>query len=130
MSLRSLRAAVDTWAPGRGIAADPLHRIAAAWPEIVGSNVAANSEPVALNGATLLVATRSSAWSQQLQLLSPAILRAVTALPDVAEIGRLAFRSGGLRRARRPQGRARRENAIARSHSPEVSPSAVEPAAD
>jgi hypothetical protein len=97
VSLRPLRAAVETWAPGRGIAADPLHRIAAAWPDIVGRNVAAHSEPIELNGATLLVATRSSAWSQQLQLLSQTILAAVAALPQAAGVRRLAFRSGGLR---------------------------------
>jgi len=98
MSLRPLKAAVETWAPGRGIAADPLHRISATWAQIVGSNVAKHSEPLALNGATLLIATRSSAWSQQLQLLSPTILRGIAALPDAVPVERLAFRSGGLRR--------------------------------
>jgi hypothetical protein len=112
VSLRPLKAAVDTWAPGRGIAADPLHRISATWHQIVGANVAKHSEPLALNGATLLVATRSSAWSQQLQLLSPTILRGIAALPDAVEVSRLAFRSGGLRR---PEGRGtpRRRGAAA-----------------
>lgn len=107
MSLRPLRAAVETWAPGRGIAADPLHRVAAAWAEIVGRNVAAHSEPVELNGTTLLVATRSSAWSQQLQFLSPEILQAVLALGSGVEVKRLAFRSGGLRRSARRAGTVR-----------------------
>jgi hypothetical protein len=98
VSLRPLKAAVETWAPGRGIAADPLHRISATWPQIVGANVAKHSEPLALNGETLLVATRSSAWSQQLQLLSPTILRGIAALPDAVVVNRLAFRSGALRR--------------------------------
>jgi hypothetical protein len=115
MSLRPLRSAVETWAPGRGIAADPLHRIAAAWAEIVGRNVAAHSEPIELNGTTLLVATRSSAWSQQLQLLSPEILRAVLTLWDGAEVKRLAFRSGGLRRSVRRSGAPRVAGAAAGS---------------
>jgi hypothetical protein len=97
VSLRPLKAAVETWSPGRGIAADPLHRISASWTLIVGANVARHSEPLALNGKTLLVSTRSSAWSQQLQLLSPTILRGIAALPDAVEIERLAFRSGALR---------------------------------
>jgi hypothetical protein len=107
MSLRPLRSAVESWAPGRGIAADPLHRIAAAWPEIVGRDVAAHSEPIELSGTTLVVATRSSAWSQQLQFLSPEILRAVRALAHGAEVKRLAFRWGGLRRAFRRSAAAR-----------------------
>ncbi len=112
MSLRPLKAAVETWAPGRGIAADPLHRISATWPQIVGANVARHSEPLALNGTTLLVATRSSAWSQQLQLLSPTILRGIAALPDAVEVSRLAFRSGGLRRSE-AGGPSRRRSAAA-----------------
>jgi len=84
-----------------------LHRIAAAWPQIVGRNVAAHSEPIELSGTTLLVATRSSAWSQQLQFLSPEILRAVLGLGPGVEVKRLAFRSGGLRRSVRRAGTVR-----------------------
>jgi hypothetical protein len=102
MSLRPLRTAVEAWRPGKSIAADPLHRIASAWSDIVGRNVAANSEPIALDGTTLLVATQSSAWSQQLQFLSPAILRALAALPEASDVSRLAFRTGLRRRSRRP----------------------------
>jgi hypothetical protein len=102
MSLRPLRSAIEGWAPGRGIAADPLHRIVASWPGIVGRDVAAHSRPLELNGATLLVATGSSAWSQQLQLLSPKILDAIRALPHGADVRRLGFRSGALRRRAAP----------------------------
>jgi hypothetical protein len=129
VSLRSLRAAVETWSPGRGIAADPLHRIASAWSDIVGRNVAANSEPVELNGTTLLVATRSSAWSQQLQLLSLTILGGIRALPGVAEVNRLAFRTGGLRRAgkrRGAQGRAQRTGPPPGGPPPEPAADAAE----
>ncbi len=126
MSLRSLRAAVETWSPGRGIAADPLHRIASAWSDIVGRNVAANSEPVELNGTTLLVATRSSAWSQQLQLLSLTILTGIRALPGVAEVTRLAFRTGGLRRA----GKRRGAQSRAPRSVPQPGGPLPEPAAD
>jgi hypothetical protein len=101
LSLRPLRAAVETWRPGKSIAADPLHRIAGAWADVVGRNVAANSEPIALNGTTLLIATPSSAWSQQLQLLSPTILGGLAALPEAVEVTRLAFRTGLRRRVRR-----------------------------
>ncbi len=128
MSLRPLKAAVETWAPGRGIAADPLHRISATWAQIVGANVAKHSEPLALNGSTLLVATRSSAWSQQLQLLSPTILRGIAALPDAVEVSRLAFRSGGLRRS---EGRGTpRQRVAAASAASRVGDAAPGPAAD
>ena len=104
MSLRPLRAALSTWSPRRGANADPLHALAAAWPAIVGADVAANCAPVALHGDVLVVATRSSAWSQQLQLLSPAILEALRAQGLAVVPTRVTFRSGTFRprRARTP----------------------------
>ncbi|GAC1623865.1 MAG: hypothetical protein NVS4B5_16000 [Vulcanimicrobiaceae bacterium] len=46
--LRSLGASLETWTPARGRAIDPLHAIAAAWPGIVGADVAAQSAPLLL----------------------------------------------------------------------------------
>ncbi len=46
------------------------------WPELVGPKIAAVTEPiVVLERGVLLVAVRSSAWIQELQLHSPDILR-------------------------------------------------------
>ena len=97
MSLRPLRAALEAWRPGRIAALDPLHAIVAAWPAIVGEHVAANSAPLEFSGAALIVATRSSAWSQQLQFLSLAILEGIQALPEGKPVTRLTFRSGAMR---------------------------------
>jgi hypothetical protein len=131
VTLRPLKAAVETWTPGRGIAADPLHRIAVAWRSIVGASVAAHTEPIELNGTTLLVATRSSAWSQQLQLLSPAVLAAVLALPEGVAVTRLAFRSGGLRRTDRTVPKTGRRPASASPNGPRrLAGDTFEPAVD
>ena len=100
MSLRSLRSVVGEWRPTRVRLEDPLQAVLAAWPAIVGENVAAQSWPLELSGDALIIATRSSAWSQQLQFLSEDILHALTALPEGRTIARLVFRSGALRRAR------------------------------
>ena len=97
MSLRPLRAAVQNWQPGRGLPQDPVQAIAAAWPSIVGAHVAGHSAPVAIVGETLVIATPSSAWSQQLQFLSVAILGGVNALPEGRGLVRLSFRSSALR---------------------------------
>ncbi len=108
MSLRSLRTALHDWTPGRGLALAPLHALAAAWPAIVGDDVAAHSAPLAVNGATLLVATRSSAWSQQLQFLSPRILGGIRELLPALAVDRIAFRTGALpSRERLGQGSAK-----------------------
>ncbi|GAC1492086.1 MAG: hypothetical protein NVS1B2_04580 [Vulcanimicrobiaceae bacterium] len=99
--LRSLGASLETWTPARGRAIDPLHAIAAAWPGIVGADVAAQSAPLELSGASLVVGTRSSAWSQQLQFLSLHVLARIRTLPCGVTVERLTFRTGLLPRARR-----------------------------
>jgi hypothetical protein len=124
VALKPLRGALSEWAPGRGIATDPLHALLEAWPGIVGADVAAHSAPLTLNGNTLTIATRSSAWSQQLQFLSPAILAGVRALPQAAAIERLNFRAGALRRTeRRVPGRPSRPRAPA-GRAPDQTPAA------
>jgi hypothetical protein len=95
--LRPLRAAVGAWRPGQSIANDPLFAIASGWPGIVGPDVAAHSAPLEISGKTLVIATKSSAWSQQLSFLGPTILAGVRALASGADVERLAFRAGTLR---------------------------------
>ena len=83
------------WAPdARGDG--PLPLLEAAWTEIVGSGIAQNSYPARIAGETLLVVTRSSAWSHQLSFLAQEILRLVAARAPDAGIERLRFRVGPL----------------------------------
>jgi hypothetical protein len=102
VSLKPLRTSLEAWSPARGVAPDPLHAIAAAWPALVGVNVAANAAPRQIAGKTLIIATKSSVWSQQLQFLSPRILDAVQSIAQGAGIERLAFRTGTLYGVRAP----------------------------
>jgi hypothetical protein len=81
-----------------------LHAISAAWPAIVGLDVAANCAPLSLAHQTLTIATRSSAWSQQLQFLSPAILRGIGEHAPGTVVTKLLFRAGAFApRERRAQ---------------------------
>lgn len=73
----------------------------------MGQQVAAHSAPLGQSGEALVIATRSSAWSQQLQFLSTTILARVHALPAPpggTPITRLAFRSGRFRGQESRQG--------------------------
>jgi predicted nucleic acid-binding Zn ribbon protein len=46
------------------------------WPELVGSRIASVTDPrVVLQGGILVVAVKSAAWMQELQMHSPEILR-------------------------------------------------------
>jgi hypothetical protein len=96
-----LRSALDAWKPARGRNIDPVDEIVSAWLGIVGRDVAANSTPLELLGTNLVVGTRSSAWSQQLQFLSLHVLAAIRALPSGGTVERLTFRTGLVSRGKR-----------------------------
>lgn len=50
------------------------HRIGAAWPEIVGPQVAAHCRPLGLRAGVLELEVDSPVWSQQLQLRKTELL--------------------------------------------------------
>ncbi|MEO5658062.1 MAG: DUF721 domain-containing protein [Nitrospiria bacterium] len=51
------------------------HRIIAAWPEIVGPQIAAHAAATEIRAHTLRVAVDSSPWLHELSLLKPVLLR-------------------------------------------------------
>ncbi|HTA37855.1 MAG TPA: DUF721 domain-containing protein, partial [Candidatus Acidoferrales bacterium] len=72
--------AIAGWAPGSGRThEDPMLLLGAVWPELVGEDVARNSHPQRLLEGTLLIVTRSSAWSQELSFLAERIVTAAAA---------------------------------------------------
>jgi hypothetical protein len=50
------------------------HRLIAAWPQIVGPQIAAHATPRDVRGKTLWVVVDSSTWLHQLTLLKPLLL--------------------------------------------------------
>jgi len=60
------------------------------WPALVGPQIAAVTEPVALQrDGTLVVAVRTHAWMTELSLLEPELLRTLNADGSRPPIGRL-----------------------------------------
>ena len=108
MSLRPLRSALSGWNPGASQPGDPLVAIAAAWASIVGPAIARQTRPVQVVRETLVVVTRSSAWSQQLSLLADDVLRGLRAIAEASGIERLRFRVGRLSAPARTRGAAPR----------------------
>jgi hypothetical protein len=92
-----LSRAVSQWRPAElGAVADPVLLLQAAWSDIVGAEVAQNSGPVRLTGGTLVVATRSAAWSHQLSFLAERVRDAICVRLPSAGVERLRFRVGSL----------------------------------
>lgn len=94
--LKPLGQALAEWSPAQRNAGDPLARAAAAWAEVVGADVARHSQPIQVSGDTLVVATRSSAWSEQLSFLSERILASFREQFGLESLQRLRFRVGKL----------------------------------
>lgn len=114
--------AIAGWAPGSGRAhEDPMLLLGAVWPELVGEDVARNSHPQRLLEGTLLIVTRSSAWSQELTFLAERIIAAAAARLPNAGIERVRFRVGKLP-AQQPAGKARAsERRVAAGEAPAAS---------
>ncbi len=96
--LKRLGEALASWSPRGEDAGDPLARASAAWPQVVGAEAARNSQPVRISGDALVVATRSSAWSEQLSFLSERILASIRERFGLTEVRRLRFRGGPFAR--------------------------------
>jgi hypothetical protein len=117
VGLRALGEALHEWKPTQTAAVDPISVIRAAWAEIVGGNIAANSRPAEIERDALMVVTRSNAWSQQLSFLSEKIVEALAARGVQPRIARLRFRVGkiapaAVKRAVRAQKRMESSDAV------------------
>jgi len=99
-----LSQAIVAWTPAaKSALRDPLTLLQAGWTDIVGIEVATNSAPVRVADGTLVVVTRSSAWSHQLSFLADRVLAAVAARLPAAGVERLRFRVGVLPKRRAPR---------------------------
>lgn len=77
-----------------------LERLRQRWPELVGSALAAHSEPVGVREGRLRVVVDDPAWGGQFRYLHDALVDAVgEAFPDLAirEVSVTANPSGGRR---------------------------------
>lgn len=88
-----LAEALDRYLHEVGLA-DALARIAALdeWASAVGARVSEVTRPVEVRGDTLVVEVSSSAWINELAMMSSLILRRVNKRTGTPPIGRLRFR--------------------------------------
>ena len=105
--MKPLRNALAAWEPVAAVCSDPVLQIRTAWREIVGADVAAHSRPDSLVRGSLLIVTRSNAWSQQLTFLTEQILSAVRDRTGLQLEG-LRFRVGRMTAQTAPEPRALR----------------------
>jgi predicted nucleic acid-binding Zn ribbon protein len=71
----------------------------AVWLKAVGSGVATHARPDAIKGGKLTVIVDSSAWMNQLSMLSPRIIEQVNEALGREEVKTLAFRTGKVESA-------------------------------
>lgn len=62
-----------------------------AWPDLVGADTAAHSEPVGVEDGTLIVQCDSTAWATQLRLIREAILTQILQRYPDAEVSAVRF---------------------------------------
>jgi predicted nucleic acid-binding Zn ribbon protein len=86
----------DGWGPHIA-----LGRLQSVWPQIVGEQVAARSEPVKLADGRLTIRVEPGAWAAELALLGPSLATAAAGFlgPDLVQ--EVAVVAGTLSRAQR-----------------------------
>ena len=65
---------------------DPLTRLTAAWPDVVGPAISAHSRPATIRSGRLTVECGSSVYAQELELLSRKVLIAVNGVIGEASV--------------------------------------------
>jgi len=89
---RRLRDLVGEWKPGAATTrSNEAASLIAAWPEIVGADLAQRTRPLTWREGALTVLTVSSAWSHQLSFLAPAILERLRERSPQLGIKRIRF---------------------------------------
>lgn len=77
---RPLGAALEAYLRAQGhSSALLLAKVLAAWPEVVGPEVAAHARPLALRDGTLVVAVDQPAWAAQLGFLAETVVAGLAA---------------------------------------------------
>lgn len=87
--MKRLDDALAGWKPGTGRRVDPILVLASRWTETVGEKVARGSHPSAIEGSTLVITARSSAWVAQLGFLETQILTALRAADPATTVSRI-----------------------------------------
>jgi hypothetical protein len=72
------------------------HRLIAAWPRIVGAQIAAHTTPRDVRGKTLWIVVDSSTWLHQLTLLKPLLLAKIGPHTGKAEVRDVRFVIGDV----------------------------------
>lgn len=75
----------------------PLARgeLLSAWPELVGSDIAAHSEPAGIDDGVLTVQCDSTAWATQLRIMRAEILTTILRRYPDAEVSSIRFSGPG-----------------------------------
>jgi hypothetical protein len=91
---RPLKVALDGALPDAA-PAGLLGRVQAAWPEVAGTTVAAEAEPVSERSGEVTVGCRSAVWAQELELLGGDLIARLNAAletrAEAAPVTRLRF---------------------------------------
>jgi len=74
-----------------------LGRLKAAWPEVVGSQIAARSEPIKLENGRLTIRVEGGAWAAELALLGPCLATSVARFLGHDLVQEVAIIAGSLR---------------------------------
>lgn len=77
--------------------ASSLAGVQRAWETAVGSQIAAEAQPVAERGGEVTVRCRSAVWAQEIELMAPSLVRALNASLGAERVRSLRCTAGAGR---------------------------------
>lgn len=69
------------------------------WSDIVGPDIARNTEPIKFHKDVLMIRVRNSVWTQELQFLKPQLLEKIRASFPETKIVDIMFKVGAVKKS-------------------------------
>ncbi len=79
-----------------------LGRLKSRWPDVVGAQIAARSEPIRLEGGRLTIRVEGGAWAAELALLGSTLATSAAQFLGAGQVQEVAVVAGRLKRPPNP----------------------------
>jgi hypothetical protein len=117
VAIQSMRSMTPVfWEMLQNLPGGPIAFLGGLWDQLVGAPLCTKTEPVALNGKTLLISVSSTSWQRTLEKMSDLLIHRINATCGAQCVERIFYQVAPITRAAQPTARQKSSSA---SHLPE-----------
>lgn len=105
MAIQSMRSMTPVfWKMLQNLPGGPVACLGGLWDQLVGAPLCTKTEPVALNGKTLLISVASAPWQRTLEKMSDLLIQRINDCCGVRCVEQVSFQVAPIARAAQPKG--------------------------